>query len=125
VSELDDDGLQDRQEAVAEENIEDQLEYCSSSASGSEYGKDGQPEASAESEDELVELENDEPDDDEPDVGIMVKSGGKKQKKGLVGRDQIRKIRNHLSSEVTEVEHVGQKRKATQNQGYYSFLRLN
>ena len=101
------DGLQDEQEAVADQNFEDP--HRSSSASGSNY------EVGAESEDaeEIFEIEN-----HESDMVVMVKSGGKTQKKGLIGRDQIRKIHSHLSSEVSS-EHVGQKRKAAQNQEYY------
>ena len=102
-----DNGLQDEQEAVADQNFEDP--HRSFSASGSDY------KVGAESEDaeEIFEIEN-----HESDMVVMVKSGGKKQKKGLIGRDQIRKICSHLSSEVSS-EHVGQKRKAAQNQEYY------
>jgi hypothetical protein len=94
-----DDGPDGLQEAVVDGD-----EHHSSSTSGSEYGGDG-PES--EDSDEVVELENDEP-------------VGKKQKKGLMGRDQIKKIRRQLSSEVTtvNVEQVGQKRKSTKNQQY-------
>jgi hypothetical protein len=99
-----DDGLQDEREADADQNFEDQPR--SSSASGSDY------EVSAESE-EILEIGN-----DEPLADIIVESRGKKQKKGLMGRNQIRKIRSHLSSEVNS-EHVGQKRKAAPNQEYY------
>ena len=104
MSEFNNDGLQDGQEAVgsteANPSLEDQLqvEHCSSSGSGSEY------------------LNSTESENDEPDTGVMVQSGGKKQKKGLMGQDQIRKIQSHLPSEVSNSEHVGQKRKAAQNQ---------
>lgn len=105
MSEFNNDGLQDGQEAVgsteANPSLEDQLqvEHRSSSGSGSEY------------------LNSTESENDEPDTGVMAQSGGKKQKKGLMGRDQIRKIRSHLPSEVSNSEeHVGQKRKAAQNQ---------
>ena len=99
-----DDGLQDEWEADADQNFEDQRR--SSSASGSDY------EVSAESE-EILEMGN-----DEPLADIIVESHGKKQKKGLMGRNEIRKIRSHLSSKVNS-EHVGQKRKAAPNQEYY------
>jgi hypothetical protein len=38
------------------------------------------------------------------------------RKKGIVGRDQIQKIRSQMPSQA--IEHVGQKRKAAQNQEY-------
>ena len=98
---------EDEQEADADQNFEDKCH--SSSASGSDY------KVSAESE-EIIGIKN-----DKPDMGIIIESGGKKQKKGLMGRNQIRKICSHLSSEPSEVnsEHVGQKRKAAPIQEFY------
>ena len=69
ASEFDHGQEEDEQEADADQNFEDKCH--SSSASGSDY------KVSAESE-EIIEIEN-----DEPDMGVIVESGGKKQKKVL------------------------------------------
>lgn len=68
------------------------------------------PDADVESEDALVYI-----DEEDGDAGAKIGSGGKKQKQGLAGRNEIQNIRSQLPS--VDIDR-GQKRKAAQNQKY-------
>ena len=61
-----------------------------SELSGSEFNvDDDKAESESESDVETTVSEGPELEDEEPDTKIQLKVGGKKQKKGLVARDQI------------------------------------
>lgn len=90
ASDLDNNGLQNEQleEVVDDPDLELEDQHCSSSPSGSEYhDKVGEENEDVEDNLEVTEIKN-----DKNNTEMIVKGGGKKQKKGLMGRDQIRKI---------------------------------
>ena len=109
-----DDGLQDEQEVVDDPYLELEDQHHSSSPSSSEYHDEvGKKNEDIKDNLEVIEIENNKLDTD-----IIIKTGDKKQKKGLMGRDQIWKIQSQSSNH--DLEHVGQKRKGAQIQEYKS-----
>lgn len=102
---------------------EDSLDHAATEvgSDGKTTDKDYQPDVDVESEDALNRV-----DKEEADLEIRVGGGGKKQKQGLAGRNEIQKIRSQLPSVSSSVEHVvtvrGQKRKAAQKKTHKYLL---